>query len=94
MPGRRFYAAELTTGNRLLSRREAEVAALLCRHLRPAEIATILRISARTVERHVGHISCKLSVQNRGDLLRKLLPGRHWAPLSQLDEGSSQHLRG
>jgi DNA-binding CsgD family transcriptional regulator len=76
LPGKSYYAAELARGNGLLSRREAEVAALLCRRLRAAEIAAILHISPRTVERHVEHIYLKLNVRTRRELLLKLLPGR------------------
>ncbi len=68
-----FYAAELAQDTRLLSRREAEVAALLCRRLRVPEIATRLLISPRTVERHVESIYGKLNVRDRKGLLVRLL---------------------
>lgn len=68
-----YSAAELAAGSRLLSRREAEVAALLCRRYRPAEIATRLLVSPRTVERHVENIYAKLGVRNRAGMLRRLL---------------------
>lgn len=76
LQGRSYYAAELAHGNGLLSKRESEVATLLCRRLRSAEIARILQISPRTVERHVEHIYSKLNVRNRKELLGMLLPGR------------------
>ena len=68
-----YHAAELAKGCRLLSWREAEVAVLLCRRYRNAEIASRLSISPRTVERHVEHIYFKLNVHTRADLIRKLL---------------------
>jgi DNA-binding CsgD family transcriptional regulator len=68
-----YCAAELAEGSRLLSRREAEVASLLCKRYRPAEIASRLLVSPRTVERHVEHIYQKLGVRCRRELLGKLL---------------------
>jgi DNA-binding CsgD family transcriptional regulator len=68
-----YHAAELAQNCELLSRRESEVAALLCRRLRAAEIATLLFISPRTVETHVLHIYEKLHVANRKELVRRLL---------------------
>jgi DNA-binding CsgD family transcriptional regulator len=68
-----FRAAELARGCQPLSKREAEVASLLCKRLTASDIAAALLISPRTVERHVEHIYCKLAVQNRQELLRLLL---------------------
>jgi len=68
-----FLAAELAAECELLSKREAEVASLLCRRMRPEEIATLLLISPRTAETHIGHIYTKLNVRNRRELLGKLL---------------------
>jgi DNA-binding CsgD family transcriptional regulator len=68
-----FLAAELAAECDLLSRREAEVASLLCRRMRSEEIATMLLISPRTAETHIGHIYTKLNVRNRRELLGKLL---------------------
>lgn len=56
----------------VLSRREAEVARLICRRLTMREIGGTLRISPRTVERHALHIYAKLGVANRKELLRRL----------------------
>ena len=74
LPGRHVHPAELAPGARLLSAREAEIAHLLCRGMRPAEIATMLLVSPRTVERHIEHIYEKLNVRSRPQLLRLLLP--------------------
>ena len=71
--GRGYFAAELAKENRLLSRREAEIASLLCRRMSAPEIATLLLISLRTVERHIDHIYEKLHVRDRRELLHVLL---------------------
>jgi len=76
-PRNAYSAAELADACRLLTRREAEVASLLCRRLRPNEIATVLLISPRTVERHIENIYFKLNVRNRKELIRLLLRDRH-----------------
>jgi DNA-binding CsgD family transcriptional regulator len=73
LPEELYYAAELARDASLLSRREAEVAALLCKRLRVPEIATLLLISLRTVERHVANIYFKLNVRSRRELIGKLL---------------------
>jgi DNA-binding CsgD family transcriptional regulator len=72
-PADRIFAAELAGANALLSRREAEIAGLLCRRLHAREIATLLLISRRTVETHVQHIYDKLRVNNRAELLHRLM---------------------
>ncbi len=56
-----------------LSRRESEVAELLCLGLSANEIATRLFISARTVETHILRIYEKLKVQKRGSAVSTLL---------------------
>jgi DNA-binding CsgD family transcriptional regulator len=68
-----FFAAELAGECELLSKREAEVASLLCRRMRAEEIATMLLISPRTAETHIEHIYTKLNVRSRHELLGKLL---------------------
>ena len=69
----RITAAELARGCRLLSKREAEVTALLCQRLTATEIASRLLISPRTVEAHTAKVYEKLRVRNRWELVRKLL---------------------
>lgn len=71
------HAAELARGCRVLSRREAEVAALLCQRLSAAVIATKLLISPRTVERHTANIYEKMRVGSRRELMLKLLGNPH-----------------
>lgn len=66
-------AAEMVKGSRLLSKREAEVATLLCQRLTAAEIATKLLISRRTVEFHITNIFEKLKVRTRRDLVQRIL---------------------
>jgi DNA-binding CsgD family transcriptional regulator len=67
--------AELAYGCRLLSPREAEVADLLCLRLTMREIAAILGLSPRTVERHALHIYQKLKLSSRRALRHLLMPG-------------------
>ena len=64
---------ELGPEAEILSHREAEVARLLCRRLTMKEIAAILKLSPRTVERHALHIYRKLNVDSRKELVRLLL---------------------
>jgi DNA-binding CsgD family transcriptional regulator len=61
--------SEIVEQHGLLSRREAEIVLLLSRRLTAVEIASILFISPRTVERHVANIYEKLHVNNRVQLL-------------------------
>ena len=74
---RQLYAAELALDCRRLSKREAEVARLLCQRLSAPEIASRLLISARTVESHIANIYEKLRVGNRRELMMKLLGEPH-----------------
>lgn len=73
IPADHFLAAELARESELLSRREAEIAGLLCKRLSAHEIADLLVISRRTVETHIQHVYNKLHVNNRAELLRRLL---------------------
>lgn len=68
-----FYAAELAAHSKLLSNREAEVAALLCHRFTVPQIASKLLISRRSVETHVESIKVKLGVRTRQELIIKLL---------------------
>ena len=72
-----FYTGELACGCKVLSKREAEVAALLCQRLTMAEIATKLFINRRTVEFHIANIYEKLKVRNRRELVLKLIGSKH-----------------
>jgi DNA-binding CsgD family transcriptional regulator len=73
LPEECIWAAELADDCRLLSRREAQVASLLCKRLRPAQITSVLLVSPRTVERHIENNYGKLQVRSRNELLKKLL---------------------
>lgn len=53
-----------------LTRREAEVAALIARGLTNGEIAAELVLSKRTVEHHIANILTKLDVTNRVQIVR------------------------
>jgi DNA-binding CsgD family transcriptional regulator len=68
-----FHIAELEDGCKTLSKREAEIAGLLCRRLTIAEIASQLLISPRTIESYTYNIYQKLKVRNRRELLLKLM---------------------
>jgi DNA-binding CsgD family transcriptional regulator len=82
-----------------LSRRETEIACLLCHGLTALGIATRLFISPRTVEVHVTHIYEKLDVHSRREALALLTGGmgrasgrtriaiREWMPLDLYPEG-------
>ena len=56
-----------------LSRRESEIAELLCEGVTPANIGKKLCLSISTVYRHIANIHSKLGVSNRQELLIKLL---------------------
>jgi DNA-binding CsgD family transcriptional regulator len=73
IPADHLFAAELARQSKLLSKREAEIAGLLCRRLPLHEIAALLMISTRTVETHIQHIYYKLHVNSRVELLHRLL---------------------
>jgi DNA-binding CsgD family transcriptional regulator len=53
----------------VLTGREAEVAALLCRRLKRAEISVLLSISPRTVQKHIENIYTKLRISSRAELI-------------------------
>lgn len=55
-----------------LSRRETDIAPLMCRGLKNREIADQLFIALRTVNKHVQHIYQKTGAANRIELLRLL----------------------
>jgi DNA-binding CsgD family transcriptional regulator len=57
----------------LLTRREAEIAALLCDGVTPNNISKKLVISVPTVYRHIANIHSKLKVTNRQELILKLM---------------------
>jgi DNA-binding CsgD family transcriptional regulator len=68
-----FYIAELEDGCKTLSKREAEVAELLCQRLTMTEIAAKLMLSPRTVQSYVENIKDKLGVRTKREILEKLL---------------------
>jgi DNA-binding CsgD family transcriptional regulator len=55
-----------------VSRREAQVAALLCLRLTTAEIASKLFLSVRTVEWHLEQLYLKLDARNRREAVSKM----------------------
>jgi DNA-binding CsgD family transcriptional regulator len=63
-----------------LTRREAEVAALVAQGLRDAEIARRLFLSPRTVGHHVSHVLAKLGVRSRSEAILALQSGDAAAP--------------
>ena len=66
-------AAEIRTVFPALTRREAEIAALLCRKYTAEMIASRLLISQLTVYKHIENIYAKLKINCRKDLRVKLL---------------------
>jgi DNA-binding CsgD family transcriptional regulator len=72
MPRERLTATELSCDCRLLSRREAEILKLIALRMTAREMASVLFVSHRTVERHIANIYEKLSVHNRQALLRRV----------------------
>ncbi|MGE5552106.1 MAG: LuxR C-terminal-related transcriptional regulator [Bacteroidota bacterium] len=68
-----FHPTELNKSCRLLSKREAEVATLLCHRLTANEIAAKLLISPLTAKKHIENIYGKLGVKSRQELVGKLL---------------------
>jgi ATP-dependent transcriptional regulator len=68
-----FYATELATKGGILSKREAEVAALLCQRLSMFEIATKLALSPRTIQTYLENIKKKLGVRTKRELILKLI---------------------
>ncbi len=67
-----LHLAELAADCKLLSKREAEIAGLLCQRLSVPEISSLLLISSKTAYRHVANIYEKLGVNNRKDLILKI----------------------
>jgi DNA-binding CsgD family transcriptional regulator len=59
-----------------LTKREAQIAELLCRGLTPIKIGRTLSLSLPTVYRHIANIHAKLNVSNRQELLLALLTER------------------
>lgn len=53
-----------------LTPREREVADMLCRGFKNAEIAKATGISIKTVDTHRGHVLSKLEIRNNVELLR------------------------
>lgn len=68
-----IHPLELEEKNRLLSKREAEVAELLCQRLTMTKIAAKLMLSPRTVQSYVENIKDKLGVRTKREILKKLL---------------------
>lgn len=65
-------AAVIASDHKCLTRREAEIAALLCHRFSTGMIASRLLISNLTVYRHIANIFEKLKVFNRNELIEKL----------------------
>ena len=61
--------ADLNVFNGILSRREAEVAMLICQGLSNKQIAEQLFISEKTIKTHVSNILSKLDIKDRMQLI-------------------------
>lgn len=67
--GRKKTEADLNVFNGILSRREAEVAMLICQGLSNKQIAEQLFISEKTIKTHVSNILSKLDIKDRMQLI-------------------------
>lgn len=56
-----------------LTRREMEIASMLCHDITPANISSKLHVTRATVYKHTHHIYEKLNVTNRQELMVKLM---------------------
>ena len=72
-----------------ISKREAEVAALVAEGLSNPAIAAVLFVSRRTVASHVGHILAKLDLSNRVEIA--VWVARQRAPIAPRPGGSLRH---
>lgn len=70
--GRAPYAREIHQKFPALTLREAELCSLLACRLDTSEISACLRISPRTVEKHIERIFRKLDIRSRGQLRQRL----------------------
>ena len=61
--------ADINVFNGILSRREAEVAMLICQGLSNKQIAEQLFISEKTIKTHVSNILSKLDIKDRMQLI-------------------------
>lgn len=59
-----------------LTKRESEIAELLCRSLTPTKISQKLYISQPTTYKHIANMHAKLDVSNRQELILKLMKHR------------------
>lgn len=64
---------DCTHKNNYLSLRETEVADLLCEGISAKQIAGVLFVSKRTVEKHIENIKIKLGCQNCRQLIKHLI---------------------
>ena len=67
--GAKKTEADLNVFNGILSRREAEVAMLICQGLSNKQIAEQLFISEKTIKTHVSNILSKLDIKDRMQLI-------------------------
>lgn len=59
--------------NNILSKREKEVFELLIRNYDTSEIASVLKISEKTVRNHISNVMQKLAVKGRANAVVELL---------------------
>ncbi|MCI9234161.1 MAG: response regulator transcription factor [Bacilli bacterium] len=59
--------------NNILSKREKEVFELLIRNYDTSEIASMLKISEKTVRNHISNVMQKLAVKGRANAVVELL---------------------
>ena len=61
----------------MLTAREREIVERYAQGETHATIATALALSPATVRNHIAHCYRKLAVNNKAELVRRLLPSRH-----------------
>ena len=59
--------------NNILSKREKEVFELLIKNYNTSEIASMLKISEKTVRNHISNVMQKLAVKGRANAVVELL---------------------
>lgn len=80
------HAPRIASPDPRLTAREREVAALVAGGSTNAEIAARLRISKRTVEKHVDNIRQKLGVMSRAKLISWMLQAQRLEVVPGVDD--------
>jgi DNA-binding NarL/FixJ family response regulator len=87
MAKRSHFEPVSATGVKLLTSREAEVAALVADGLRNREISERLHLSAHTVKNYLYHVYEKLGISSRVELTAHVLAGTRVEPGTEVPPG-------